>query len=160
MRKNVFGRKFKRNVNQRQTLFKGLMASLIMYGNLKTTEAKSKAIKGEIDKLVTRARKDTMLAKKLLEPHLSAEAVGKFMTEVVPVFKDRNSGFTRTVRLGQRLKDNATLVLMTWTDEVLPVKKEQPKKNVKKAKAPAKAAKPKKPARKIAPAKTKKAVKK
>lgn len=118
MRKNVFGRKFKRDVNQRQALFRGLMSSLVMYGKIKTTEAKSKAIKGEIDKLVTRARKDTMLAKKLLERHLNAEAVDKFMLEVVPSFKDRNSGFTKTVRLGQRLKDNASLVLMTWTDEV------------------------------------------
>lgn len=118
MRKNVFGRKFKRDVNQRQALFRGLMSSLVMYGKIKTTEAKSKAIKGEIDKLVTRARKDTMLAKKLLERHLNAEAVDKFMLEVAPSFKDRNSGFTKTVRLGQRLKDNASLVLMTWTDEV------------------------------------------
>ncbi|MBI2195685.1 MAG: 50S ribosomal protein L17 [Candidatus Levybacteria bacterium] len=118
MRKNVFGRKFKRDVNQRQALLKSLMSSLVMHGKIKTTEAKSKAIKGEVDKLVTRARKDVKLARKLLEPHLSAEAVNKFLLQVAPVFKDRNSGFTKTVRLGQRLKDNASLVLMTWTDEV------------------------------------------
>lgn len=118
MRKNVFGRKLKRDKNQRQALFKGLMSSLVMYGKLKTTEAKSKAIKGEVDKLVTRARKDSRLAKRLLEPHLTAQALKKFVSDVVPVFKDRNSGFTKTVRLGNRLKDNASLVLMTWTDEV------------------------------------------
>ncbi|MEX2007256.1 MAG: 50S ribosomal protein L17 [Candidatus Levyibacteriota bacterium] len=124
MRKNVFGRKFKRDKNQRTALFKGLMSSLVMYGKIKTTEAKSKAIKGEVDKLVTRARKDVKLARRLLEPHLTAEAVDKFLAEVVPVFRDRDSGFTKTVRLGNRLKDNASLVLMTWTDEI-PVKSEK-----------------------------------
>ncbi len=121
MRKNVFGRKLKRDKNQRAALFKGLMSSLVVYGKIQTTEAKAKAIKGEVDKLVTRARKESRLARRLLEPHLTATALDKFLSVVVPVFKNRNSGFTKTVRLGNRLKDNASLVLMTWTDEI-PVK--------------------------------------
>lgn len=118
MRKNVFGRKFKRDKNQRRALFKGLMSSLVIYGKIKTTEAKVKAIKGEVDKLVTKSRKEEGLARRLLEPHLTAAALDKFLLEVAPSFKGRNSGFTKTVRLGGRLKDNASLVLLTWTDEV------------------------------------------
>lgn len=133
MRKNVFGRKFKRTKNQRQALFKGLMSSLVMYGKIKTTEAKAKAIKGEVDKLVTRARKEGVLARKLLEPHLTPVAIEKFISEVVPSFKNRNSGFTTTARLGQRVKDNSSMILMSWTDEVIAVKKEEPKKVVKEA---------------------------
>ncbi len=162
MRKNVFGRKLKRDKNQRAALFKGLMSSLVVYGKIKTTEAKAKAIKGEVDKLVTRARKESRLARRLLEPHLTAGALDKFLSVVVPVFKDRNSGFTKTVRLGNRLKDNASLVLMTWTDEV--IAKIEPKvKKAKKAVKPKAAAKPasikSKAAVKKAPAKTKKSVK-
>ncbi len=162
MRKNVFGRKLKRDKNQRQALFKGLMSSLVMYGKLKTTEAKSKAIKGEVDKLVTRARRDSQLAKRLLEPHLTAAALKKFVSDVVPVFKDRNSGFTKTVRLGNRLKDNASLVLMTWTDEVIANVK--PKvKTTKKVTSKKVAEKPKRTTKVVVkkiPAKTKKPAKK
>lgn len=162
MRKNVFGRKFKRDKNQRQALFKGLMSSLVIYGKIKTTEAKAKAIKGEVDKLVTRARKESRLAKRLLEPHLTPKALDKFVSEVVPVFKDRNGGFTKTVRLGNRLKDNASLVLITWTDEVL-TKVEPKVKAAKKAAAKKVAGKPAKTAEsaaKKASVKTKKVVKK
>lgn len=128
MRKNVFGRKLKRTKNQRQALFKGLMSSLVMYGKIKTTEAKAKSIKGEVDKLVTRARKEGALARKLLEPHLTATAIEKFISEVVPSFKGRNSGFTKTARLGHRVKDNSSMIFMTWTDEVVAVEKEKIKK--------------------------------
>lgn len=149
MRKNVFGRKFKRTKNQRQALFKGLMSSLVMYGKIKTTEAKAKAIKGEVDKLVTRARKEGALARKLLEPHLTPIAIEKFISEVVPSFKDRNSGFTRTARMGQRVKDNSSMILMSWTDEVIAVKKEAPVKEEKKTvKAASKKAEVKTPAKK------------
>jgi len=137
MRKNIFGRKFGRNVNQRKALFKGLMSSLVVYGKIKTTEAKAKGIKGEVDKLVTRARKDSVLARRLLEPYLNPKALDKFLLEVVPSFKDRKSGFTKTVRLGNRLKDNSSLVLMTWTDEIL-VKSPTVKKNAQKTKVLAK----------------------
>lgn len=144
MRKNVFGRKFNRDKNQRRALFKGLMSSLVMYGKISTTEAKAKAIKGEVDKLITKARKDVKLARKLLEPLLIAKAVDKLILEIAPSFKSRNSGFTKTARLGTRLKDNAPLVLMTWTDEVI-VNASLPKvKSVKKIAAPKIVKKPKK----------------
>ncbi len=169
MRKNVFGRKFKRDKNQRQALFKGLMSSLVMYGKIKTTEAKAKAIKGEFDKLVTRARKESRLAKRLLEPHLTPKALDKFISEVVPEFRDRNSGFTKTVRLGNRLKDNASLVLMTWTDEIQ-VKSPASQRGKQKLKVKNKRTKssetktekrvPKKATLKKAPVKTKKVAKK
>lgn len=159
MRKNVFGRKFKRDKNQRQALFKGLMSSLVLYGKIETTEEKAKAIKGEVDKLVTRARKDVKLARRLLEPHLAAGALDKFLSDVVPVFKNRNSGFTKTIRVGKRLKDNASLVLMTWTDEVIAKKAEEPKKEVKKISTGAKAIKAKKAVVKKASAKPKKVTK-
>ena len=151
MRKNVFGRKFKRDVNERKALFKALMSSLVLYGKIKTTEAKAKAIKGEVDKLITKARKDSKLAKRLLEPHLTPRAIEKLLIEIVPQFKDRKSGFTKMVRLTNRFADNAPMVLMQWTDEIqvksedLKVKNEKIKKieapkkekNIKSVKKPA-----------------------
>ena len=58
MRKNVFGRHLKRDTNERKALFKSLISSLVLYGRIKTTEEKAKAVKGQIDKIITRAKKD------------------------------------------------------------------------------------------------------
>lgn len=153
MKKNVFGRKLKRDKNERTALFKGLMSSLVLYGKITTTEAKAKSIKGEVDKLVTRARKDTLLARKLLAPHLSAAALDKFISDVAPNFKDRNSGFTKIVKLGRRFKDNAPLVLMSWTDEIQ-IKNEKLKVKNSKTKGSSKSKKVKEVSR-VARAKTK-----
>ena len=57
MKKNVFGRQFKRDANERKALFKNLLTSLVMQERIQTTEAKAKAIKAAADKLVTRAKK-------------------------------------------------------------------------------------------------------
>ena len=117
MRKNVFGRQLKRDKNERQALFKNLMSSLVLEGKIKTTEPKAKAIKGEVDKLVTKARKEGRLAKKLLEKHLSPKAVEKMISSVAPRFNDRNGGYTRMIRLGKRFGDDASVVLMEWVEK-------------------------------------------
>ena len=57
MKKNVFGKQLKRDMNERKALFKNLLTSLVMEESIKTTEAKAKAIKGAADKLVTKAKK-------------------------------------------------------------------------------------------------------
>lgn len=139
MKKKMFGRKLGRNVSQRTALFKGLMSSLVLHGQIKTTEAKAKSIKGEVDKLVTKARKDATLARKLLSPHLTSEALDKFLLEIAPKLKERNGGYTKTLRLGQRFADNSQMILMRWTDEIVIAKPEVKKiETTKKLEAPKK----------------------
>lgn len=60
MRKNVFGRRLKRDANERKSLFKSLMTSLVLDEKIKTTEAKAKSIKSKVEKLVTKAKKEKM----------------------------------------------------------------------------------------------------
>jgi large subunit ribosomal protein L17 len=136
MRKNVFGRKFKRDKNERKALIKSLMSSLVLQGRIKTTEAKAKAIKGEVDKLITKARKETLLAKRLLEKKLHPKAIEKLIKEVAPRFEDRNGGYTRIVKLERRVGDNAQAVIMEWVEgkELPAIVKKEPVKKVKEAK--------------------------
>ena len=117
MKKRVFGRKLKRDVNERKALFKGLMSSLVLNEKIETTEAKGKAIKGEIDKLVTKARKENILARRLLSPKLSPEALEKMIRDIAPRFSKRQGGYTKTVRLGKRFGDDASMVLIEWTEK-------------------------------------------
>ena len=146
MRKNVFGRRFKRDKNERRAMFKSLMSSLVLNGRIKTTEAKAKAIKGEVDKLITKARKEALLAKRLLEQKLHPQAIEKLLKEIAPRFSKRQGGYTRIIKLERRVGDNAQAVIMEWVEgENLPavqeVKKEPVRKEEKKAVKPVKAKK-------------------
>ena len=116
MKKHIFGRKFKRDINERKALFKGLMSSLVLHEKIETTESKAKAIKGEVDKLVTNAKKDAVLARKLLSPKLSPEALEKMISNIAPRFDKRQGGYTKMVRLGKRFGDDSTMVLLEWAE--------------------------------------------
>ena len=128
MKKHVFGRKLKRDINERKALFKGLMSSLVLHEKIETTESKAKAIKGEVDKLVTNAKKEAILARKLLSDKLSPEALEKMIKDIAPRFDKRQGGYTKMARLGKRFGDDATMVLLEWTEtakNVIPVQDEK-----------------------------------
>lgn len=115
MRKNVFGRQFSRDVNQRKSLFKSLLSSLILNESIKTTLEKAKAIKGDADKIINKAKRgDKKLAVQLLQRSLGADAMEKVIKDLAPRFSGRTSGYTRIMRLGRRFSDNAQIVIMEW----------------------------------------------
>ena len=136
MKKHVFGRKFKRDTNERNALFKGLMSSLVLNEKLETTESKAKAIRGEVDKLVTKAKKDVVLARRLLSPKLSPEALEKMITNIAPRFDKRQGGYTKMVRLGKRFGDDSTIVLVEWTEQRQVAEVSEETKEVKKETKP------------------------
>ena len=115
MRKNVFGRQFSRDANERKSLFKSLLSSLILEESIKTTLEKAKAIKGDVDKIVNKAKKgDERLKIQLLQKSLDKDAMNKVIKDIAPRFRDRSSGYTRIIKLGKRFSDNAAMVVMEW----------------------------------------------
>ncbi len=116
MRKNVFGRRFKRDTNERKALFKSLMSSLVLHGRIKTTESKAKAIKGQVDKLISRVKKNNTNASSFLNKYLVGNVGEKLVTEIAPRFSTRTSGYTRLIKLGHRFSDNAATVIMEWVE--------------------------------------------
>jgi large subunit ribosomal protein L17 len=153
MKKNVFGRKLKRDKNERTALFKSLMSSLVLKERIQTTEAKAKAIKGEIEKLVTKAKKNENGAKLMIEKSLSRPAFEKLLKEIAPRFSRRQGGYTRLIKLGNRLGDDAPVVVMEWTEvaqAIVPVQTEkvEKKEKVKEKKVPAKKTKARKTVKK------------
>ncbi len=125
MRKNVFGRQFKRDTNERKALFKGLMTSLVMHDRIQTTEEKAKAIKGSVEKLVTKARVKGISARPELLPYLSSDAVSILINDIAPRFNDRPGGYTRILKLGRRFGDNASVVIMEWVDRKVNIEKQE-----------------------------------
>lgn len=133
MRKRIFGRRLKRDRNQRKALFRSLMGSLVLYGKIKTTEAKAKSIKGELEKMVTLAKNKGEDARNLLVSRLANErVVERIIAEIAPKFATRPGGYMRIVKMGPRLKDGARMVLISWVEEVLPASFKEPKRKVSK----------------------------
>lgn len=137
MKKNVFGRKFNRDTNERKALFKSLISSLVINERIATTEQKAKAIKADVDKVITKVKKNGKFAKRLLSGVLNSQALEKLVDEVAPRFKDRNGGYTRIIRVGRRFGDNAMEVVMEFTEKpkavaVAATVSKEPKEPVKK----------------------------
>lgn len=136
MKKSIFGKKLKRDTNERKALFKSLITSLVLKESIRTTEAKAKAIKPEIDKLVTHAKKGTNASLQKIHGSLSHIALDKFISNVTPRFKDRNGGYTRIIKIGGRVGDEAKMVILEWVEKSevpyqKPVKVKKEKKTVK-----------------------------
>lgn len=143
MKKNVFGKQLKRDVNERKALFKNLLTSLVLEESIKTTEAKAKAIRSAADKLITKAKKGGTVAYRGLEADVNRNAVVKLVEDLGPRFVSRNGGYTRIMKIGSRVADNAQMVMMEWVEKkavVTAVKeaktaKKETKKEVKKVEA-------------------------
>lgn len=126
MRHKVAGKKLSRDSAQRKALFKGLINALVIHSQIKTTESKAKAIRGLVDKLITKGKRGTLHARRLIGAFLqNKKAVNKIVDELGPLFKKRTSGFTKITRLGQRRGDNAMMVKLELVEK--PKKKEEPK---------------------------------
>ncbi|MDO8570095.1 MAG: 50S ribosomal protein L17 [Candidatus Daviesbacteria bacterium] len=125
MRHRVYGKHLGRDKNQRTALFRGLIRSLFLQGSITTTETKVKAIKGMVDKLITKSKDMSEASKRVIVSTISdTEVIDKLIKEIGPSFAHRQSGFTQTVRLGKRAGDGAMLVKMSLISEE-PIKSEK-----------------------------------
>ncbi|OGE14772.1 50S ribosomal protein L17 [Candidatus Daviesbacteria bacterium RIFCSPHIGHO2_12_FULL_37_11] len=112
MRHRVYGKHLGRDKNARTALFKNLVGSLILHGQIVTTESKAKAIKGLVDKIITQAKSKE--ARRLVSQFLVQKNIqDKLFKDVVPLLKERSSGYTSIIKLGNRLGDNAMKVKMS-----------------------------------------------
>lgn len=117
MKKQVFGRKFKRDANERKALFKNLLTSLVLEERIVTSEAKAKAIKSAADKLVTKAKKGGEDALRNLAPDIKHVAAEKLINQIAPRFVTRQGGYTRIIKVGRRIADNSPEVVMEWVEK-------------------------------------------
>ena len=140
MRKNYFGRQFKRDANERKALFKNLLTSLVLEERITTTPAKAKSIKAAADKLVTKAKIGGPVAFAKLAPDVRYVAVEKLVNQIAPLFATRQGGYTRIIKVGRRVADNAPQVIMEWVERPVKVVSATPAK-VKKVAKPVKAEK-------------------
>jgi len=135
MRHRIAGKKLSLNHNQRKALFKNLINSLILHEQIRTTEAKAKAVRLLVEKLITKGKEQTLHARRLIAAFLqNKKAVNKIVDELAPLFKKRPGGYTRIVRLGERRGDNAPMVKLELVERPEKEEKKKEKKNDKKDK--------------------------
>jgi len=117
VRKRFKGKKLNRNAAQRKALYRGLVVSLVEHGQIKTTLAKAKAVRPQIEKLVTVARKGDLPARRrLLKLVPQKETVKKMIDEIGPRFKDRPGGYLRIVKLGPRPSDRTEMARLEFVE--------------------------------------------
>lgn len=117
MRKKTFGKQLKRDTNERQALFKSLMHELVLHETIITTEAKAKSVRGQVEKFVTKAKKNPAEAMRTLQSHFAIQTLTKLVNEIAPRFVGRSGGYTRIVRIGNRVNDNAKIVMLEWIEK-------------------------------------------
>jgi large subunit ribosomal protein L17 len=125
MRKMVFGKKLSRGKKGREALLRSLVRAVIVSGKVVTTKAKAKAIVGQIDKIITLAKKKTLDSRRRVLAFLGndREASERLVNILAPSFSNRNSGYTRIILLSPRKGDNAQMARIEWVDEI--VKKDE-----------------------------------
>lgn len=112
-----------RKKSNRLSLMRNLATSLFLYESIKTTEAKAKELRSVIDKMIIKAKPADLNATRYLTSRLfDKNAVKKVIREIVPRYKNRNSGFTKIIKLENRLGDRAPLVLIELVDKKVFVK--------------------------------------
>lgn len=95
----------------REMMLRNLAASILIYEKVKTTEAKAKAVKSLVEKLITISKKaDLNARRKLIEILPQKLAIKKAMEVLGKRYEGRNGGYTRIIRLGAREGDGAKIV--------------------------------------------------
>lgn len=79
---------------------------------IQTTEAKAKEIAPLMDRLITRAKKDTLHTRRELLRYFDAKLVKKMVEEIGPRYRDRQGGYTRVIKTGPRKSDGARMAIV------------------------------------------------
>ncbi len=137
--------KLGRTAEHRKALLANQVCSLIEHQRIKTTLAKAKAVRPLAEKMVTLGKKGSLHARRTALATLrQADAVKKLFSDIAPRAAERNGGYTRIIKLGQRKSDSAPVALIEWvdapliTDEAETDEKTTAAKKTKAAKSPSK----------------------
>ena len=101
----------------RESMLANMACSLIEHKRIKTTTAKAKALKMYVEPLITKAKKDDTHSRRVVFGYLkNKEAVTALFREVAETIGDRPGGYTRILKLGNRLGDNAAMCIIELVD--------------------------------------------
>ena len=126
MRHRLGLRKLNRTSSHRLAMLRNMTNSLLRHEAIKTTVPKAKELRRVVEPLITLGREPTVANKRLAFNRLrDREMVVKLFSEIGPRYKARNGGYTRILKMGFRVGDNAPMAFMELVDRPQPVAQEQ-----------------------------------
>ena len=102
-------RKLSRDSKKRRSILAGLTKTVILNGSVVTTEARAKEVRKFVDKLITYGKRGTLVSRRkaLAFVHNDNEVVSKVFNELATKYQDRNGGYTRIIKITERIGDDA-----------------------------------------------------
>jgi len=107
-------RKLGRTTAHRASLLRNMAIGLFTHGKIKSTDEKCKELRMFVEKLITRAKTDSVYSRRVVASRLNndRDIVKKIFAEIAPKYTDRPGGYTRIIKIANRHGDNATVSLI------------------------------------------------
>lgn len=112
------GKKLNRTAAHRRAMFANMAASFFKNERIETTLAKAKELRSFCEKLITRAKENTLHNKRIVLARIrDMEAMVRLFDEIAPRYKDFPGGYTRIIRVGQRHGDGAKMAIIELVEK-------------------------------------------
>tara|TARA_B100000315_G_scaffold69565_1_gene63347 strand:+ start:9317 stop:9898 length:582 start_codon:yes stop_codon:yes gene_type:complete len=141
MRHLKAGRKLNRTSAHRKALFRNMVTALIRRERIRTTLAKAKELRGKVERTITLGKKGTLHARRnAMKLVADKDSLKKIFGPLAERYASRPGGYTRVIKLGHRLGDDAPMAFIELVDREGEAAPKAPVKGKKQAKAAAKKA--------------------
>ena len=117
MRHNKVINHLGRTSSHRKAMLSNMATSLILHKRITTTTAKAKALRTFVEPLITKSKDDSTHSRRVVFSYLKDKtAVAELFREVSPKIAERPGGYTRILKIGNRIGDNADMCIMELVD--------------------------------------------
>lgn len=138
MRHGKKGNHLSRKTAHRHAMLANMACSLIEHKRINTTVAKAKALQQFVEPMITKSKEDTTHNRRIVYSRLrQKEVVAELFRDVAPKVGDRPGGYTRIIKLGNRLGDNADMAMIELVDynEIYNVDNQPKKKSTRRGRS-------------------------
>jgi len=106
-------KRLNKTASHRKAMFANMLVSFFEYEQLKTTTAKAKELRRLSEKIITRAKENTLHNKRIILKKIkNRDILAKLFDDIAPRYRKVNGGYTRIVKMGNRMGDGAELSLL------------------------------------------------
>ena len=124
MKHKIGFNRLSRKAGHRRAMLRKIATSLFLHERIKTTKPKAKELQRRAEKMITRARMDSVHNRRIIAKEIRDKAVlAKLFTDIGPRYLQRPGGYTRILKLGRRSGDAAEMVLIELVDRTVKEKK-------------------------------------
>lgn len=118
MRHNKSGRRLGRNTSHRKAMLRNMVTSLLDVEKITTTDAKAKEVRKIAEKMITLGKRGDLHARRqALSVIQDKSVVAKLFERLAPRYAERNGGYTRIIKVGNRAGDNAPVSIIEFVEQ-------------------------------------------